>query len=36
MDHYLANKIVEDLATGLITPQKVWKNLKECRDVMSD
>ena len=36
MDHYLANKIVEDLATGLITPQQGWKNLQECREVISD
>ncbi len=36
MDHYLANKIIEDLMTGGMSPQQGWINLQECRELISD
>jgi hypothetical protein len=36
MDHYLANKIIEDLMTGAMSPQQGWINLQECCELISD
>lgn len=36
MNDLLANKIIEDFAMGDMTAQEAWRNMRECRDTISD
>jgi len=36
MNDLLANKIIDDFILGDMTAQEAWRNVRECRDIISD
>jgi len=36
MNDLLANKIIDDFILGDMTAQEAWRNVRECRDTISD